>query len=99
MRQKPCGSVRAKAKIAHELMRGEAFLARSHQVNGEQPSVQRDVRPLHHRASAAGELVSAVAAKKITGLRLAGHAHDIEGTAMRANDAIRPAGTLNPCDC
>jgi hypothetical protein len=33
MREKPSGSVRAKAKVAHELMRRHAFLAGRHEMD------------------------------------------------------------------
>ena len=76
-------------------MRAHALLGRGHQMDREQPLVQRDVRPLHHRAGAAGELVAAVVAKEITSLRLAGHPVNVERPAMRAVDAIGPARSFD----
>ncbi len=92
MREKPSRAVGAEAEVSHELMRRNAFLAGRHQMNSEQPLMQRDVRALHNRASAAGEFVAAIVAQEHTGLRLAFHAADVERPAMRAvHIAVRPA--------
>jgi len=65
-------------------------------MDSEKPLMQRNVRALHHRASAARELVAAVVAQEHAGLRLPAHAANGERSAMRAsNGAIRPARGLD----
>lgn len=95
MREKPRGAIRAESEIAHEPMRADALLAGRHEMDRQQPLVERNVRTLHHSASAASELVPAVVAQKHSGLRFTGHAMNIERTAQRAVHFVRPAGRFD----
>lgn len=50
------------------------------------------MRALHECTRPAGEFVRAIVAKEISGLGFPSHAHDVQRTAMRAdNNAVRPA--------
>ena len=75
-------------------MCAHALLGSREQVDRQQPFVNRDMRALHDGAGAASELVAAVIAEEITGLRFAAHAADVDRTAMRAVDAIGPTAGL-----
>src|SRR5437868_1406345 len=61
-------------------------------MDRQQPFMNRDMRTLHHGASAAGELLAAIVAEEVPGLRLALHTVNLEGAAMRARYFSRPAG-------
>ena len=52
------------------------------------------VAALHHGADAGREFVAAVIAQEHAGLRLAGHAVDIERAAIGAKRAVGPARRL-----
>jgi hypothetical protein len=81
-------------------MRRHAFLAAGHQMDCEQPLVERDMRPLHNGPGAARELVAAIVALEHPGLRLACHPMNRKRAAMRTNNvAIRPSRTLDMSDC
>ena len=53
--------------------------------------MKRDVRALHDRAGAHGELLAAIAANEHASLRLACHPMNVEHAAMRACRTIGPA--------
>lgn len=89
--QEPSRAIGAHAEVTHELMGGNALLTRRHQVNGEQPLMQRNVRTLHNGSGAAGELAPAIVAEKHAGLLALFHAAHDERSAEWAGDAIRPA--------
>jgi hypothetical protein len=80
----------ADAKRPVQLMGGNAFLAGSHQVEGLQPLMQSNVRPLHYGFHRDGEVFPAAlfgAAIYASALGLIGAVND---AAVRANRAIRP---------
>ena len=94
--KEPRGLVGPETEVALQLERTDALLAGGHQVERKQPLVERDMRALHDGASAARELVAAVAAEEHTGLSFAAHTHRVERAAMRAVDlTIGPAGRLD----
>src|SRR5436190_16476234 len=64
-------------------------------MRGEEPFMERDMRTLENRSGANRELNAAIVAEKHPGLRLAGHAMDVEQAAKRAVDLIRPAISLH----
>lgn len=66
-------------------------------MEGEQPFVQRNVRSLHDRAGANGELVAAIIAEEIDGLRLALEPSDAERAAMRAGRFTAPTRRFAMC--
>ncbi len=75
-----------------ELVRRDALLARVHQVVGQHPLVQRDVRTLEHRPDRHRELTMAVVAlKQALAVRGTFKARDLHGAAVRAGRAVGPA--------
>src|SRR3569833_495905 len=99
MGEEPSGLV-GDAEHTVKLMGAHALLRGAHEVDCEQPLMNRDMRTLHNRASAAGELVAAVVAEPITGLGSAFHLTDGERATVRAMSASDgPAGFLKMGDC
>jgi hypothetical protein len=97
--EEPSGLV-GNAEHTLHLLGAHALLGRGHDVSGEQPLVQRNVRTLHDSASADGELVAAVIAEEHTGLGLARHAADANRTTVRADRlAIGPARSFDMGQC
>ena len=58
MAHEPSGLI-GEAKRAVKLMRADTLLAGVHEVEAHHPLVQGDLRPLHDRASGAGEILAA----------------------------------------
>lgn len=83
------------ANHAVDLMGGNAFLAGSHQFDGEQPLIERDFGAFKDGANRDGELLAAFGALVQAGaVRLASKGFDLLRVciaAMRANGAIGPA--------
>src|SRR5665213_601250 len=71
-------------KHAMELVGGNAFLARSHEVDRQKPFVDRDMRPLENRARPDREFALAAVAGEHPGLCLAAHLVDVVGLAKGA---------------
>ena len=76
-----------------QLMRADALLAGSHQVNGRKPFVQGDVERANTVPVRTAELVPAIVAQlgDISGLRLASHLMDVERAAGGNEGSSPPA--------
>jgi hypothetical protein len=91
VRHEPSGLV-GYVKHAVQLMRTHAFLGRGHQMERQNPLVQRDVRALKQRADRHRELLAAVAAvERPSSIALAFKALHVGRAAVRAPRTIGPA--------
>src|SRR5205823_4522707 len=100
VRHEPRAAV-CNAEHPMELMRAHAFLAGVHQPESQKPFVHRNVRPLHNRPDAHGELLTALRAPVPTRSHgLAAERRDgFDQAAMRAGRTVRPLDSLenDPC--
>lgn len=95
MRHEPRGLV-ADLKGAVELVRGDALLARRHEVEAGQPLVQRDVAALHDGPDRHREILAARGFGAAVDAGLLGRVRAADHAAARANPAVRPALRLEP---
>src|SRR5665213_300881 len=94
MRHEPSGLV-GNPQHPVKLVGADALLRRSHEVRGEQPLVQRDMRPLKNRARPDREFAPAIVAKKHSCLRLSAHLAALVRSAERAIQALTPTRGLH----
>lgn len=92
MAHEPRGLV-GHSKHPVELMRADALFARAHEVHGEPPFCQRNVRPLEYGFDRGGELLVAGVAVVQAGPRALalGFRHILaSGATVRTDSTIRP---------
>ena len=91
MAKVPCGFV-GDPEASADLVRGNAFLGRTHEVNGQEPFRQRDMRILENGPDL--DRVLLLTGSTLAEARTGGLAGDLilalRGPAMRAGRAVRP---------
>src|SRR5262245_52978558 len=75
-------------------MSRNAFFAGSHQMEGLQPLVKRNVRPLHYRFHGDGEVLAAALFGASVHARALGLVGVVDSAAMRADRTFRPQDAL-----
>lgn len=74
------------------------FSGSGHQVSGDQPLMQRNVRALHNGASAHGPLFTAIVVQDHTGLRFTTYAANANRTTTRASGLAIPTRRFDMSD-